>query len=85
MSIGTALVVIVAIMVLGSVFRSRHHASLGMGTDQHGNPVGSTQRERELEAEIAELRDRVHVLERIATEETDTKRLSAEIDKLRDE
>jgi hypothetical protein len=84
-SFWTAIVIIVGIMVIGGVFRSRHNALNGYATDQHGNPVGPTQRERELEAEITELRERVHVLERIATEESDTKRLSAEIDKLRDE
>jgi hypothetical protein len=83
-SIGTAIVIIVAIIVIGGVMRSRYSAQQGHATDYHGNSVGSTQRERELEAELAELRERVHVLERIATEETETKRLSAEIDKLRD-
>lgn len=84
MTWASAIVAIVAIMVLGAVLRSRHHASLGMGTDQSGNPTGPSQRERELEIEVEELRDRIQVLERIATDENDTTRLSSEIDKLRD-
>ena len=41
-------------------------------------------REAELEQEVEELRERIHVLERIATEDTEAKRLSAEIENLRD-
>jgi hypothetical protein len=37
-----------------------------------------------LEREVEELRERVKVLERIATEDRETKRLSAEIESLRE-
>lgn len=85
MGFWTAIVVIVAIVVLSQVIRSRHNARLGYATDEDGKPVGDPQREAELRREIEELRERVQVLERIATEDADGKRLSAEIDRLRDE
>ena len=49
---------------------------------QRDQPV--TGRERELESEVGELRDRIKVLERIATEEHQPQRLAAEIESLRD-
>lgn len=55
-----------------------------------GQPAGprdqaTSLREAELERELAELRERVKVLERIATDGTDdTRALAAEIDRLRD-
>lgn len=85
MTWATAVVVIVGIMVLGAVIRSRHNASNGYATDQHGNPVGPSPREKELEAELEELRERLKVLERIATDDREAKRLASEIDQLRDE
>lgn len=41
-------------------------------------------RERELQREVEELRERIKVLERIATDTNDTRALSAEIERLRD-
>ena len=41
-------------------------------------------REAELEAEVEELRERLHVLERITVDGRDTRRLSDEIEKLRE-
>lgn len=41
-------------------------------------------REAELERELAALRERVKVLERIATDDNETRALAAEIDRLRD-
>lgn len=49
-----------------------------------GAPPVVTGREQELERELADLRERIKVLERIATEDHDTKRLSAEIEALRE-
>ena len=85
MGFGTAIVLIAALIVIGGVMRSRYNAMNGYGTDQQGNPIGDPRREAELETEVRELRERVKVLERIATEDREAKRLSAEIDKLRDE
>ncbi|MGC1269616.1 MAG: hypothetical protein WA842_03355 [Croceibacterium sp.] len=60
---------------------SRH----GHWEDQNGKiqPL-VTPRDTELEREVRELRERVKVLERIATDEHDPKQLSAEIERLRD-
>ena len=85
MGLWTALVLIVGLVIMGSVMRARYNAMGGFGTDQQGNPVGDPRREAELETEVRELRERVKVLERIATEDREARRLSTEIDKLRDE
>lgn len=50
----------------------------------HKAERGTTVRETELGRELAELRERVKVLERIATDGNDTRALAAEIDRLRD-
>ena len=68
-----------------SAWRSKHLAQHGVFEDQHGKIQGiASPREAELEREVEELRERVKVLERIATEDRETKLLSAEIEKLRD-
>ena len=85
MSFGTVIVVLAAIFALVTLIRSRHNARLGYGTDENGQPIGNPQREAELRREVEELRERVQVLERIATDDTEAKRLSAEIERLRDE
>lgn len=83
MSWATALVVIVAIVVWGLVLSSRHQANARR--HDHLPPEGPSPRERELEEEVNNLRERLTVLERIATEDRAAKRLSSEIEQLRDE
>jgi hypothetical protein len=84
MSFWTAIVIIVAIVAVAEVLKTRHRARHGITTDVMGNetpiapPVNAA-----LEREVEELRERVKVLERIATEERETKLLSAEIESLR--
>ena len=85
MSFGTVIVVLAALFALVTLIRSRHNARLGYGADEEGRPIGNPQREAELRREVEELRERVQVLERIATDGTEAKRLSAEIERLRDE
>lgn len=85
MTFGTAIVVLAAIFAITYLIRSRHDAHLGHGTGEEGRPLGNPQREAELRREIEELRERLHVLERIATDGSEAKRLSAEIERLRDE
>ena len=85
MSFWTAIVVIVAIIAVAEVLKAKHRARHGITTDMMGNekpvaPPTNPAHEREVE----ELRERVKVLERIATEERETKRLSAEIESLRE-
>jgi len=79
----TALVVIVAIVVWGLVLSSRH--LMNARRHHHLPPEGPSPRERELEDEVNNLRERLKVLERIATEDRAAKRLSSEIEQLRDE
>ena len=77
-----AVVVIVAIVGYTEVQKAKHRARHGITTDVMGNekPILPDEVKREVE----ELRERVKVLERIATEDGDTKRLSAEIESLRE-
>lgn len=85
MSFWTAIVVIVAIIAVAEVLKAKHRARHGITTDMMGNekPVAPPTNPA-LEREVEELRERVKVLERIATEERETKRLSAEIESLRE-
>jgi hypothetical protein len=78
------LVISVAGMIY-SAWRSKHLAKIGAYEDEKGkiHQLG-TGREAELEREVQELRERVKVLERIATDGRDTRLLSDEIEKLRD-
>lgn len=85
MSIWTALVIIVAIWALVQFHQNRQEAASGIVRDEDGNPIGNPRRERELQAEIAKLRERLEVLERIATDDRESRRLSAEIEELRDQ
>ncbi len=84
MSFWTAVVVIVAIIALTEVIKSKHRARPGITTDMMGNekPIAPPTNPA-LEREVEELRERVKVLERIATEDRETKLLSAEIESLR--
>ena len=77
-----AVVAIVAIIGFTEVQKAKHRARHGITTDVMGNekPILPDEVKREVE----ELRERVKVLERIATEDGDTKRLSAEIESLRE-
>lgn len=79
---------ILAVSIAGMIYsawRSKHLARHGMVENQHGKLEGiAPARQAELQREVEELRERVRVLERIATEDRETKLLSAEIEKLRD-
>lgn len=73
--------------IAGMVFAAwtkKQDASQGIVRDMNGDPIGPSRREIELQKEVEELRDRISVLERIATEGRSTKLLSDEIEKLRD-
>jgi hypothetical protein len=84
MSFWTAVVIIVAIIALTEVIKSKNRARHGITTDMMGNekPLAPPTNPA-LEREVEELRERVKVLERIATEDRETKLLSAEIESLR--
>ena len=85
MSFWTAVVVIAAIIAVTEVVKARYRARHGITTDMMGNetPVAPPANPA-LEREVEELRERIKVLERIATEDRETKRLSAEIESLRE-
>ncbi len=95
MSFWTAVVIIVAIGAIASVLRSRYNAQTGIIEDHHGNQTlmrsddpDRKVREQAAQAEIAALKDRIAVLERIATdansdEARESKRIASEIEALR--
>lgn len=87
MSFWTAVVIIVAIISVTEMVKSRHRSRAGITRDHMGAETlaGSAEAQREIE----ELRERIKVLERIATDGNsldarETKRISAEIEALRD-
>lgn len=86
MSFWTFVFLIAISGMIFSAWRSKHLARHGVYEDQGGEVKQFTSgREAELEREVEELRERVKVLERIATDGRDTRLLSDEIEKLRDE
>ena len=85
MSLWTAIVAIVALICIAEIIKSRHRTDAGITTDMMGNekPIAPPTNPA-LEREVQELRERVKVLERIATEDRETKLLSSEIERLRE-
>jgi hypothetical protein len=77
MSFGTVVVVLFAIAAITWLRAQKHRGEGPLG------PVAGA-REPELEREIAELRKRIAVLERIAIDERGPDRLAREIESLRD-
>tara|TARA_E500000305_G_C3987443_1_gene220137 strand:+ start:744 stop:989 length:246 start_codon:yes stop_codon:yes gene_type:complete len=80
-SLISAIVLIVAIVVIAGAFRNRQQGR----RDHYTETFEGSARERELEAEIEQLRERVKVLERIATEDRGAKALAEKIEDLRDD
>jgi len=90
---GWAIVAIVAIVMSGivKIFTSRHDRERGIVRNSDGDPVTlpSGRDDSDARREIQELRERIKVLERIATDGnslsvTETRRISQEIEALRD-
>lgn len=86
MSFGSTLVIIVAIIAFTVLRLTR----TGFG-DRHGHPRHRrpshdlpSPREEQLTREVEDLRDRIAVLERIATEDRHGKAVAAEIESLRE-
>lgn len=89
MSFWSAVVLIVLITAVASVMRSRHGASRRLRGHEGDQPKLPSAREQQLEREVDDLRERIKVLERIATDGNsidarETQRIAAEIDALRD-
>lgn len=83
MSFWSAIVLIVAISAVAKVINGRRGIHLHHHDQSPPQQIDQSYT-RELEREVADLRERVRVLERIATDERDTKRLADEIESLRD-
>lgn len=81
MSFWTAIVV-AAIAAVYSLKRHRDYLRYGA---RHRDDAAASPREAELEHEIAELRERVKVLERIATDDRSARAIADEIESLRDQ
>lgn len=98
MNMWTAIVVIVAICAFTSVMRARYYARHPDGGDsrraeamrhhqqvmERHHPATPRQPDPELQREVETLRKRLEVLERIATDERQSKSIAAEIESLRD-
>ena len=89
MSLWTAIVVIVAIGCFTEIMKARYRARHGITTDKEGNETPVAGQDRALEREVVELRERIRVLERIATDSNSTtalesRRVAQEIEALRD-
>ena len=82
MSFWSAAVIIVAIWAFVQLYTRRHDRDLGVTRDEDGNPVFAPPRDdQQVRAEIDILRERLEVLERIATDANseqgrETRRLS---------
>jgi hypothetical protein len=74
-------VIVVAVM-LASVLRAKYGHSGGRRRDRDDRSVEDQAETLRLREEVKALKDRIHVLERIAVEKEDT--LSRQIDDLRD-
>ena len=79
-------VLVIVLVGMGySMWKTKHLAKLGAYEDKKGAIQKlDTGREAELEREVQDLRERVKVLERIATDGRETRLLSDEIEKLRE-
>ena len=89
MSLWTAIVVIVAIGCFTELMKTKYRARHGITADKEGNESSIARPDPALEKEVRELRERVRVLERIATDTNTTaalesRRVSDEIEALRD-
>ena len=84
---------IVAISAFSRVQRAKYNAQNGIVSDRGRrgraaargflDPAQQSQREQALEREVEDLRERIHVLERIATDGRQSNNLAAEIESLR--
>ena len=82
MSFWTAIVVIVLICAIASVMRSRQGSR-----DRHrqDGEQGPSPRETQLKNEVEELRERIHVLEKITVDGREARAIADEIESLREE
>ena len=84
MSWPMAVVWIVGIVAAAKVLSARYRANAGIIKDQYGNQQMAGKNDPAAESEIAELRERIKVLEQITVDGRETRALSDEIERLRD-
>jgi FixJ family two-component response regulator len=82
MNFWTAVVAIVAITAFANILMARYRYKSG-GSEPVSQPQTPT-RELELERELTEMRERLKVLERIATDDRQSRSIAAEIESLRE-
>ncbi len=79
-----AVVFIVAIATIASVVKAHYRAKHGIIADEDGNERAAFDPEAaRLKGEVAQLKERIAVLERLATDDNGARALDREIDKLR--
>lgn len=77
-------VAIIVIITIGKVLNTRYRARLGFADDEDGNPIAISDPDAaRLRDEVKNLKERIAVLERIATDDRGVKELKDEIEKLR--
>ncbi|WP_209348320.1 hypothetical protein [Pontixanthobacter sp. CEM42] len=89
MGFWTAVVIIVAIGAVASVLQARYRAQAGIIADKQGNEQFIERSDPDAQREVKELRERIKVLERIATDTntSESRKIAAisdEIESLRD-
>ncbi|MDE2595579.1 MAG: hypothetical protein KGL44_01745 [Sphingomonadales bacterium] len=86
MSFWTAIVIIVALAVFADVVKNKHRARQGLFHDAGGNDpaLPAARLDPDAQRELDDLRERVRVLERIVTDERQSRSIAAEIESLRD-
>ncbi|MEY4240118.1 MAG: hypothetical protein RL339_2719 [Pseudomonadota bacterium] len=83
MNFWTALVIIVAITAFANIRMAKYRAQGGLPKSAEPARMVTSQRENELLREVEDLRERVRVLERIATDGRGATALANEIESLR--
>lgn len=78
-------VAIIIVITVGKVINTRIQARHGVASDKDGNPVTMVDPDAgRLREEVKYLKERVAVLEKIATDDRGARELQNEIEKLRD-
>ncbi|MDQ1156835.1 hypothetical protein QE385_001162 [Sphingomonas sp. SORGH_AS 950] len=76
-------VMIVAIVMIASIFKSKHRRSPGLDIVEHLRGEGARDTQA-LRGEIQQLKERIQVLERVITDQHKSIDLDREIERLRD-
>lgn len=84
MNFWNAVVIIVAIIAFANIQMTKHRSRAERGNSSRQPDQLTSQREAELLREVEDLRERVKVLERIATDGRSTAALANEIENLRE-